>query len=87
MVNYVKMCELTLLNHACIRSVLRRFCEIQEDPPSLKEMTYERLKQVVVSYPELSKCPELKVCIPSWNHLLGGLWIAKREEDRCHSPR
>ena len=24
-------------------------------------MTYERLKQIVVSYPELSKCPELKV--------------------------
>ena len=40
---------------------MKRFCEIQEDPPSLQEMTYERLKQIVVSYPELSKCPELKV--------------------------
>ena len=54
-------CRLTLLKRACIFSVLKRFCEIQEDPPSLQEMTYERLKQIVVSYPELSKCPELKV--------------------------
>eukprot|EP00095_Tigriopus_kingsejongensis_P003779 maker-scaffold155_size301336-snap-gene-0.12 protein:Tk03779 transcript:maker-scaffold155_size301336-snap-gene-0.12-mRNA-1 annotation:"predicted protein" len=40
--------------------VFKRFCEIQEPPVNLKTITYEQLKQIVVSYGELSKCPELK---------------------------
>lgn len=52
--------DVTFLTRQEILRVLKRFCEIQEEPPSLKEITYERLKQTVVSYPELSKCPELK---------------------------
>lgn len=41
--------------------VFKRFCEIQEPPVNLKSVTYEQLKQIVINYTELSKCPELKV--------------------------
>lgn len=41
--------------------VFKRFCEIQEKPPDPKTLTYEQLKQIVVKYSELAKCPELKV--------------------------
>ena len=40
--------------------VFKRFCEIKDGCPAPKEMTYEQLKQMVVVYPELCKCPELK---------------------------
>ena len=41
--------------------VFRRFCEIQDIPHKKTEMMYDDLRQIVAKYPDLCKCPELKV--------------------------
>jgi len=56
--NYV---DTTFLTKTEVLRVFRRFCEIQSPPVNPKDVTYEKLKQVVVKYSELCKCPELKV--------------------------
>ncbi len=41
--------------------VFKRFCEIQDPPCNFRDVTYEALTATLVNYPELAKCPELKV--------------------------
>ncbi len=53
--------DTTFLTKPEILRVFKRYCEIQDPPLSPREVTYEALTEIAVSYPELAKCPELKV--------------------------